>query len=88
MKTMGEALARGMVLAMSIWDDGGSYILWLDSTPEVGEGNPEGGGWPCTQSSERPEVLIKEYLGMKVVFSDIRSGEIGSTFGNATTATV
>lgn len=28
---MGEALGRGMVLTMSIWDDGATNMLWLDS---------------------------------------------------------
>jgi len=29
---MGEALNRGMVLTLSLWDDHTSYMLWLDST--------------------------------------------------------
>jgi len=31
MQTMGEALGRGMVLVMSIWDDHAAHMLWLDS---------------------------------------------------------
>ena len=30
-KTMGESLAQGMVLALSLWDDHAAYMLWLDS---------------------------------------------------------
>jgi cellulose 1,4-beta-cellobiosidase len=28
---MGEALRRGLVLVMSIWDDHDANMLWLDS---------------------------------------------------------
>jgi cellulose 1,4-beta-cellobiosidase len=31
MKNMGESLARGMVLVMSLWDDHYAHMLWLDS---------------------------------------------------------
>jgi cellulose 1,4-beta-cellobiosidase len=30
LKAMGEALERGMVLSMSVWDDGFGRMLWLD----------------------------------------------------------
>ncbi|KAF2472520.1 cellobiohydrolaseI [Lindgomyces ingoldianus] len=87
LKTMGDALGRGMVLALSIWDDSGSYMGWLDqerypadadaATPGVGRG-------PCPVTGGRPAELIKQYPDAKVVFSNIRSGEIGSTFSNGT----
>merc|ERR1711963_1171264 len=31
LKTMGEALGRGMVLVLSLWDDSDVSMLWLDS---------------------------------------------------------
>lgn len=31
LKTMGEALDRGMVLVVSLWDDISIYMNWLDS---------------------------------------------------------
>lgn len=36
---IGEALGRGMVLAMSLWDDADSNLLWLDSNLPS-DGNP------------------------------------------------
>ena len=35
LKTMGEALERGVVLVMSIWDDHDVQMLWLDSIDPV-----------------------------------------------------
>lgn len=32
LKKMGDAMANGMVLVMSIWDDHEANMLWLDST--------------------------------------------------------
>jgi cellulose 1,4-beta-cellobiosidase len=75
LKQMGEAIGRGMVLALSIWDDSGSYMNWLDQDPNG----------PCPATSGRPDDLIKQYPDSKVIFSNIRSGDIGSTFKNGTT---
>jgi cellulose 1,4-beta-cellobiosidase len=30
MKNIGEALKRGMVLVLSLWDDNGAHMKWLD----------------------------------------------------------
>ena len=31
MKAMGDAMGRGMVLVLSLWDDHSARMLWLDS---------------------------------------------------------
>jgi cellulose 1,4-beta-cellobiosidase len=83
LKKMGEAIGRGMVLALSIWDDGGSYMGWLDQDPYPADGDstkPGVGRGPCPVTGGRPDVLIKEFPDAKVVFSNIRSGDIGSTY--------
>lgn len=54
---MGEALGRGMVLVMSIWDDHAAHMLWLDSdypttSPVTDPGVPRG---PCSTSSGDPK---------------------------------
>ena len=77
LKQMGEAIGRGMVLALSIWDDSGSYMNWLDQDPNG----------PCSASGGRPDDLIKQFPDSKVIFSNIRRGDIGSTFKNTTAIT-
>jgi cellulase len=86
---MGKALERGMVLAMSIWNDPGQFMNWLDS----------GSAGPCNATEGNPALyvflLICVFLILtdiwfysieandpttSVTFSDIRIGDIGSTF--------
>lgn len=69
-KAMGESMSRGMVLAMSIWWDDGGDMLWLDG----------GDAGPCNATVEDPEVIREVEPYPSVVFSQIKWGEIGSTF--------
>jgi cellulose 1,4-beta-cellobiosidase len=88
LKQMGQALARGMVLALSIWDDSGSNMLWLDGlvyptdADATAPGNSRG---PCSTSSGKPADIQANYPDAAVTFSNIKRGDIGSTF--KTTAT-
>ncbi|KAI2616066.1 glycoside hydrolase family 7 protein [Hypoxylon sp. NC1633] len=66
---MGQALARGMVLAMSIWNDASQQMAWLDS----------GNNGPCTTAESTPANIQAQYPNSHVVFSNIRWGDIGST---------
>eukprot|EP01120_Amphizonella_sp_Union-15-10_P009313 TRINITY_DN349_c0_g1_i3.p1 TRINITY_DN349_c0_g1~~TRINITY_DN349_c0_g1_i3.p1 ORF type:complete len:468 (-),score=83.57 TRINITY_DN349_c0_g1_i3:53-1426(-) len=84
LKALGAALQRGMVLVMSLWDDHEVYMLWLDSdypvtspttTPGVARG-------PCSTSSGRPADVESQYPNSNVKFSNIKYGQIGSTFGH------
>ncbi|KAF2639506.1 glycoside hydrolase [Massarina eburnea CBS 473.64] len=70
MKGMGEAMTRGMVLAMSIWWDEGGFMNWLDS----------GNAGPCNATEGDPKVIQQVEKAPSVVFSQIKWGEIGSTF--------
>jgi cellulose 1,4-beta-cellobiosidase len=36
LKSMSDAIGRGLVLVMSIWDDGDSHMQWLDGTTPPG----------------------------------------------------
>jgi len=83
LKNMGESLARGMVLVLSLWDDHDVHMLWLDSnfpttsdpsTPGVPRGN-------CSVDSGDPTKVESQYPNANVIFSDIRFGPIGSTAG-------
>lgn len=54
---MGEALGRGMVLVMSIWDDHEAHMLWLDSTYPTDQtaSDPGAKRGPCATSSGDPK---------------------------------
>ncbi|KAK3305206.1 cellulase [Chaetomium strumarium] len=69
---IGEALERGMVLAMSIWWDEGGNMNWLDS----------GEAGPCDPWEGNPANITKVEPGPEVTFRNLRWGEIGSTFGD------
>ena len=66
---MGQALARGMVLAFSIWNDNGGNMNWLDS----------GSNGPCSSTEGAPATILANNPDTHVVFSNIRWGDIGST---------
>jgi cellulase len=73
LKGMGNALGRGMVLAMSIWWDEGGSMTWLDS----------GESGPCNATEGSPSFIRQVEKAPTVTFSQIKWGEIGSTFGGA-----
>lgn len=70
MKGMGEALSRGMVLAISVWWDAGGFMQWLDG----------GESGPCNATEGSPENILKVQPFPSATFSNIKWGEIGSTF--------
>ncbi|KAL5419776.1 hypothetical protein PMIN06_000093 [Paraphaeosphaeria minitans] len=70
MKVMGGAMSRGMVLAMSIWWDEGGFMNWLDS----------GNGGPCNATEGDPKIIRQIEKAPSVVFSQIKWGDIGTTF--------
>lgn len=82
LKVMGESLQRGIVLAMSIWDDHAAHLLWLDSnyprekdpsTPGVARGT-------CPTSSGVPREVEEQYPNAYVKYMNIRVGDINSTY--------
>ncbi|KAF5364682.1 hypothetical protein D9758_005547 [Tetrapyrgos nigripes] len=70
---MGTSLARGAVLVMSLWDDLGGGMTWLDgstgsaSTPGAVRG-------PCTSAD------VVSTPSAAVTFSNIKVGDLNSTF--------
>ncbi|KAG9249108.1 concanavalin A-like lectin/glucanase domain-containing protein [Calycina marina] len=70
MQEMGDALARGMVLAFSVWWDTSGYMTWLDS----------GNAGPCNATEGNPSVIAQVQPDTAVTFSQIKWGEIGSTY--------
>jgi len=75
--SIGGALTRGMVLIFSIWWDSGGNMTWLDS----------GNAGPCTADEGNPSVIQQVQPDTQVTFSNIKWGEINSTFtaGNCAT---
>jgi cellulase len=75
--TKGEALGRGMVLVFCIWNDNGQFMNWLDS----------GSSGPCDSQADNPSTIEAQTSGTYATFSNIRWGDIGSTFSaDSTTA--
>lgn len=72
MGAMGGALSRGMVLIFSIWWDEGGFMQWLD-------GESSGSG-PCDATEGDPKNIIKIQPDPAVTFSNVKWGEIDSTY--------
>jgi cellulose 1,4-beta-cellobiosidase len=79
---MSKAMDNGMVLVMSIWDDHTAKMLWLDSsypldkdasTPGVARGT-------CATSSGEPTDVEANASNTQVIYSNIKFGDIGSTY--------
>ncbi|KAI0198171.1 endoglucanase EG-1 [Astrocystis sublimbata] len=71
----GETLTRGMVLTFSLWWDEGGFMQWLD-------GESQGAG-PCNATEGDPKNIQKIEPHPQVTFSNMKWGEIGSTFSEA-----
>ncbi|KAG5635597.1 Exoglucanase 1 [Sphagnurus paluster] len=86
---MGKAGGNGMVLVMSIWDDYDANMLWLDSSYPT-TANPSTPGvkrGTCATTSGKPSDVESASPNSSVTFSNIRFGEIGSTYGADTGST-
>ena len=80
MAQMGKAMKNGMVLVMSIWDDHDADMLWLDSTYPTDKTTIGGPRGSCPITSGVPSDVENQYPNSNVKFSDIKFGDIGSTF--------
>jgi len=86
LKAMGSAFSSGMVLALSIWDDHAANALWLDSSypPTAPTTNPGVTRGPCSPSSGAPADVEKNSPNASVTFSNIKWGDIGTTYTGTT----
>jgi cellulose 1,4-beta-cellobiosidase len=89
---MGKAMGRGMVLVLSLWDDHAVNMLWLDSDypTDVDASTPGIGRGTCSTSSGKPPDVESNNANSQVIYSNIKFGDINSTFkaggGGTTTA--
>merc|ERR1712203_367890 len=83
LRGMGEALDRGMVLVMSLWDDTKVNMLWLDAAYPTDVAPDKLGvlRGPCPGgATSEPKFLRSTHPDAHVAFSQIKVGTIGSTF--------
>jgi len=79
LKGMGDAMERGMVLVMSIWDDHAANMLWLDSIYPPSATGPGAERGPCATDSGNPSDVEDQYGSASVTFANVRFGKIGTT---------
>lgn len=77
---MGAALAKPMVLVMSLWDDHAANMLWLDSTYPVDSTSAGAARGTCATTSGVPADVESGQASSKVTYSNIKFGPINSTF--------
>lgn len=87
LQQLGEALGSGMVLALSIWDDYSASMLWLDSDYPTNKdaSSPGVARGTCATTSGVPAQVEAQSPNAKVTFSNIKWGDIGSTFSSTST---
>lgn len=81
---MGRALAGGMALVMSVWDDHAVNMLWLDSTYPTDSTKPGAARGSCATSSGVPSDVEANVPNSSVTYSNIKVGPIGSTYSGGT----
>jgi cellulose 1,4-beta-cellobiosidase len=81
LKAMGNALANGVVLVLSLWDDYAVHMLWLDSNypTNVTATKPGVARGSCATTSGVPSDVESQYPNSKVIYSNVKYGDIGST---------
>lgn len=86
MKSVQASLEKGLVLVMSLWDDHDANMLWLDSNYPVDSNDPTMYRGKCSSKSGVPKDVEDQQGTSSVVFSDLKSGPIGSTTAGGCTA--
>jgi len=86
MKKMGEALDRGMVLVVSMWDDIAVSMNWLDSYMDCDPSSPGCTRGPCDPKDGLPEVLREAHPDSAYTVTNLRWGDFGTTTGTHSVA--
>jgi cellulose 1,4-beta-cellobiosidase len=84
LKSMGNSLETGMVLVLSLWDDYAANMLWLDSDYPVNgtTSKPGVARGSCATTSGVPAQVEANSPNANVKFSNIKYGDIGSTYSS------
>merc|ERR1719230_1274749 len=79
---MGEAMKRKMALVFSLWDDHEVGMIWLDATDPYPVPAGKAGAFrgTCNQTSGNPKLVESKYPHSNVLYSNIKVGEIDSTY--------
>ena len=79
---LGRALSKGVSLVMGIRDDRAAKLLWLDGLFPPNASSTDAGAYrgTCTADDGPPVVPEKNYAKVTATYSDVRVGEIGSTY--------
>ena len=82
MKQLDGPFDKGMTLVMSLWDDAAASMLWLDSDypTDADPSKPGVARGPCSVDSGKPADERRKTPSSYVAFSNIRYGEIDSTY--------
>ncbi|MBW0489566.1 hypothetical protein O181_029281 [Austropuccinia psidii MF-1] len=85
LKSMGDAMDKGMVLVMSLWDDQMAEMKWLDSNyptdkPKDAPGVARG---TCDADEGKPSIVRQKQPDATVVFSNVSLGPITSKQGSS-----
>ena len=89
MSGMSSALKNGMVLVLSVWDDHAVNMLWLDSDypTDADASKPGIARGTCATTSGSPTDVESNSPNASVVYSNIRFGDINSTYSDNPSAT-
>merc|ERR1712151_1162420 len=74
-----QALEKGVVLVMSLWDDHFANMLWLDSIYPTDSTDPTNYRGSCSKSSGVAADVEANAASSHVIFSKIKTGKIGTT---------
>jgi cellulose 1,4-beta-cellobiosidase len=79
---MAKGLSNGMVLVLSIWDDHAANMLWLDSNypTDADASKPGIARGTCATDSGKPEDVESSAANAQVTYSNIRFGDLDSTY--------
>ncbi|CAE6446976.1 unnamed protein product, partial [Rhizoctonia solani] len=74
---------------MSLWDDHAAHMLWLDSNYPLDRSATQPGvaRGTCPTTSGDPKDVEAQSPNASVTFSNIKFGDIGSTYGAGSTPT-
>ena len=79
LKAMGEALDRGMVLVVSLWDDISVYMNWLDSYDGCDPSEPGCKRGPCDPAEGKPETLRNAHPESSYSLINLKVGDLDTT---------